>query len=63
MDLINELSSELAIAVLMKGRLEGRIGTQDAKSLIAIIETELARISLPEIDEAVERPVEFPLSH
>jgi len=63
MDLINELSSELAIAVLVEGRLKGKIGTQDAKSLIAIIETELARISRPEIDEAVELAVEFPLSH
>lgn len=63
MDLINELSSDLAIAVLVEGRLKDKIDTRDAKSLIAILESELARISRPAVEDAAEAVMDLPLSH
>ncbi|MGD9629538.1 MAG: hypothetical protein AB7V18_09850 [Pyrinomonadaceae bacterium] len=63
MDLINELSSDLAIAVLVEGRLKDKIDNRDAKSLIAILESELARISRPAGENAEEPLIDSPLSH
>lgn len=63
MDLINELSSDLAIAVLVEGRLMDKIDTRDAKSLIEILESELARISRPAGEDAAEALMDLPLSY
>ena len=45
MDLVNDLSSDLAIAVFVDGTLGGKLGGKDAKSFIALVEAELSRIS------------------
>jgi len=51
MDLVNDLSSDLAIAVFVDGTLSNKLGTMDAKSFVALVEEELERIS-----NQVERP-------
>jgi hypothetical protein len=45
MDLVNDLSSDLALAVLVDGTLLRKLGAQDAKSFIESVEAELSRIS------------------
>ena len=45
MDLVNDLSSDLAIAVFVDRTLGGKLGGEDAKSFIALVEAELSRIS------------------
>ena len=45
MDLVNDLSTDVALAVLVEGTLRQKLGAQDAKSFIAAVEAELARIS------------------
>lgn len=45
MDLVNDLSSDLAIAVFVDRTLGGKLGSEDAKSFIALVEAELSRIS------------------
>lgn len=45
MDLVNDLSSDVALAVFVEGTLKQKLGVQDAKSFIASVEAELARIS------------------
>jgi hypothetical protein len=45
MDLVNDLSSDLALAVLVDGTLVRKLGAQDAKSFIESVEAELSRIS------------------
>lgn len=45
MDLVNDLSSDVALAVFEEGRLKEKLGAQDAKSFIEILEAELTRIS------------------
>lgn len=45
MDLVNDLSSDLALAVFVEGRLNRKLDAQDAKTFIAQVEAELSRIS------------------
>ena len=45
MDLVNDLSTDVALAVLVEGTLRQKLGAQDAKSFIAAVGAELARIS------------------
>lgn len=44
MDIVNDLSSEVAVAVVVDGRFMQKLGGQDAISFIAAVEAELARI-------------------
>lgn len=46
MDLVNDLSTDLAVAVFVEGALKRKLEAQDAKSFIALVEQELERISL-----------------
>lgn len=46
MDLVNDLSSDVAMAVFVEGRLRQKLEAQDAKSFIALLEAELIRISV-----------------
>lgn len=45
MDLVNDLSSDLAFAVVVEGALSRKLPAEDAKSFIALVEAELSRIS------------------
>ena len=45
MDLVNDLSSDVVLAIFLDGTLKQKLGAQDAKSFIASVEAELARIS------------------
>jgi hypothetical protein len=45
MDLVNDLSNDLALAFFVDGTLARKLPAQDAKSFIARIEAELCRIS------------------
>lgn len=45
MDLVNDLSSDVALAVFVSGELRQKLDGQDAKSFIALLEAELSRIS------------------
>lgn len=45
MDLVNDLSSDLALAVFVDGTLRRKLPAEDAKSFIAFVEAELYRIS------------------
>jgi hypothetical protein len=45
MDLVNDLSSDLALAVFVDGTLSRKLPAEDAKSFIALVEAELSRIS------------------
>lgn len=51
MDLVNDLSSEVALAVVVDGRLRQKLGVQDAISFIAAVEAELARFCHPDEDQ------------
>jgi hypothetical protein len=45
MDLVNDLSSDLALAVFVDGELSRKLPVEDAKTFIALVEAELSRIS------------------
>ena len=45
MDLVNDLSSDVALAVFVEGSLRQKLNAEDAKSFIALVEAELSRIS------------------
>jgi hypothetical protein len=45
MDLVNDLSSDLALAVFVEGHLSRKLPVEDAKTFIALVEAELNRIS------------------
>jgi hypothetical protein len=45
MDLVNDLSNDLALAFFVDGTLARKLPAQDAKSFIALVEAELSRIS------------------
>lgn len=45
MDLVNELSSDVALALLVEGSLRKKLDGEDAKSLIALVETELRKMA------------------
>ena len=54
MDLVNDLSSDVALAVFVEGRLKEKLEAHDAKSFIALLEAELSRISAdnePRVDQ------------
>ena len=51
MDLVNDLSSEVALAIVVEERLRQKLGVQDAISFIAALEAELARICCPDGDQ------------
>ncbi len=43
MDVVNDLSSDIALAFIVEGRLRKKLHVQDAKSFIAAVEAELTR--------------------
>lgn len=51
MDLVNDLSSDLALAVFVEGSLRQKLDAQDAKWFIELIEAELERIGQGEADQ------------
>jgi hypothetical protein len=63
MDLVNDLSSDVALAVLVEGRLRQKLGAQDAKSFIALLEAELSRISAESVDADDRTAPAADLSH
>jgi hypothetical protein len=63
MDLVNDLSSDVALAVLVEGTLRQKLDVQDAKSFIALLEAELSRISREEPDSASTVLSQADLSH
>lgn len=50
MDLVNDLSSDVALAVFVEGTLRQKLAAQDAKWFIELIEAELNRIEKGESD-------------
>lgn len=52
MDLVNDLSSDVALAVLLEGNLRQKLDARDAKSFIALVESELMRIESREVNQA-----------
>ena len=52
MDLVNDLSSDVALAVFVEGSLRQKLDAQDAKWFIELIEAELERIGQAEADQA-----------
>ena len=52
MDLVNDLSSDVALAVFVEGSLRQKLDAQDAKWFIELIEAELERIRQGRADEA-----------
>lgn len=66
MDVVNDLSGDLAIAVFVDGRLANRLGAKNAKSFIAMIEEELERISSASslvIPSEQAAPLQIDVSH
>ena len=66
MDLVNDLSSDLAMAVLVDGSLGTKLTPEDAKSFIALVEQELERISATASGSDLQRaspPAHTELSH
>ena len=63
MDLVNDLSSDVALAVFVEGRLRQKLGAQDAKSFIAHLEAELNRISGKDADDPDHAALSADLSH
>jgi hypothetical protein len=62
MDLVNDLSSDVALAVFVEGNLRQKLNAEDAKSFIELVEAELSRIENEE-GEAEERYLPAVLSH
>ena len=63
MNLVNDLSSDVALAVFVEGRLRQKLGVQDAKSFIADLEAELSRISGENADNQTPAALTSDLSH
>jgi len=63
MDLVNDLSSDVALAVFVEGRLRQKLDAQDAKSFITLLEAELSRISGDDEDRADRSALSADLSH
>jgi hypothetical protein len=63
MDLVNDLSSDVALAVFVEGRLRQKLEAKDAKSFIALVEAELSRISGDEEYPAHRAALVADLSH
>ncbi|MEO5858305.1 MAG: hypothetical protein ABIR33_05075 [Pyrinomonadaceae bacterium] len=63
MDLANDLSNDVVLAVLVEGRLGQKLAAEDAKTFISLLESELSRISLSDEDQGDEGVVGADLSH
>ena len=63
MDLVNDLSSDVALAVFVEGRLWQKLEGRDAKSFIALVEAELSRIGADEDDRERTDSISATLSH
>ena len=63
MDLVNDLSTDVALAFLADGRLREKLVGQDAKSFIALLEAELNHISGAEAEPARKAALSVDLSH
>ena len=63
MDLVNDLSSDVAQAVLIEGTLRQKLDARDAKSFIELLESELSRISGDDKHRAEETALAADLSH
>lgn len=63
MDLVNDLSSDVALAVLVEGALRKKLDGEDAKSFISLLEAELSRISGEEEEPYRQSALAADLSH
>jgi hypothetical protein len=63
MDLVNDLSSDVALAVFVEGRLRKKLEGRDAKSFIALVEAELSRIGADEAKRDTSNSLTATLSH
>jgi len=63
MDLVNDLSSDVALAVFVEGRLRQKLEGRDAKSFIALVEAELSRIGADEAERDTSNSLTATLSH
>ena len=63
MDLVNDLSSDVALAVFVEGRLRQKLEGRDAKSFIALVEAELSRIGADEAERDTLNSLTATLSH
>jgi len=63
MDLVNDLSSDVALAVFVEGRLRQKLEGRDAKSFIALVEAELSRIGADESERDTSNSLTATLSH
>jgi hypothetical protein len=63
MDLVNDLSSDVALAVFVEGRLRQKLDDRDAKSFIALLEAELSRISADNEHRVDQTALAADLSH
>ena len=61
MDLVNDLSSDVALAVFVEGRLSRKL--DDAKSFIELLGSELSRISGDGEDQGDRSALSADLSH
>ena len=63
MDLVNDLSSDVALVVFVEGRLRQKLEGRDAKSFIALVEAELSRIGADEAKRDTSNSLTATLSH
>ena len=63
MDLLNDLSSDVALAVLIEGTLRQKLDARDAKSFIELLESELSGISGNDKHRAEQTVLAADLSH
>ena len=63
MDLVNDLSSDVALAVFVEGRLSRKLDARDAKSFIELLGSELSRISGDGEDQGEQSALSADLSH
>ena len=63
MEIVNDLSSDVALAVLVEGTLRRKLDGEDAKSFISLLEAELSRISGDEPDQDKKASFSADLSH
>ena len=63
MDLVNDLSCEVALAVFVEGMLQQKLDARDAKTFIAMVEAELVQISAKDSRRDNSTSHLFDLSH
>ena len=63
MDLVNDLSSEIALAVFVEGSVGQKLDRRDAKSFITILEAELDRISSEDSSSEPKAALSAPVNH